>query len=133
MDVSRETHDVTTKPKCYDLTNIQVCTSVTYVRAYARTCVHIYIYIYISLSLYIYIYIYIYIYERASAEEKLCARLRPCPLQMGPNGNLGPSLLAAQTSTSISQASILIPCPPLHHAALIYILLWFNTKLDNIE
>ena len=26
MDVSRETPDVTTKPKCYDLTNILVCT-----------------------------------------------------------------------------------------------------------
>ena len=25
MDVSRETPDVTTKPKCYDLTNVLVC------------------------------------------------------------------------------------------------------------
>ena len=44
MDVSREAPDVTTKPRCYDLTDIPA---------------HVYVYVYVYVCVYIYIYIYI--------------------------------------------------------------------------
>ena len=67
MDVSRETPDVTTKPKCYDLANVLVrrgrpLLMLNELRSgvIGGVCRGIHIYIYIYIDIYIYIYIYMF-------------------------------------------------------------------------